>query len=106
MAQDITRLNAGQAPSLLQADKGNQLIDAINNLRKSKSSSNANASGFTLKVNAEGALEFDVSQSTANAIETAGEVATGGLTATAPRGTINLVVITGGVPTVITVGLF
>lgn len=69
MAKDIERLNAGQTPSLLQADKGNELIDGINNLRKSRSTANANASGFTLRVNAEGALELDVSSTTANAIE-------------------------------------
>lgn len=104
MAKDIQRLNAGQAPSLLQADKGNELIDAINNLRKSKSTANANASGFILKVNAEGALEFDLTQATANALETAEEIATSGVSA--PRGTMDLLVIQGGTPTVIKVGLF
>ena len=73
MAQSLKRLNKGQAPSLLDANKGNELIDAINNLRKAKSSANASAAGFILKANSEGAIEFDLTQSTANAIEEARE---------------------------------
>ena len=73
MAKNLTRLNKGQAPTLLDAEKGNELIDSINNLRQSKSTPNANALGFILKTNSEGAITLDVTQSTANAIEEAKE---------------------------------
>lgn len=74
MAKDLKRVNKGQAPSLLDSIKANEVIDAINHLRQSKSTSNASASGFTLKTNSEGAIELDVTQSTANAIEEAREL--------------------------------
>lgn len=68
MAKNIDRLSSGQTPSLLQASKGNELIDAINAVRKSKSSANANAAGISLKVTGEGSLELDLTQSAANAL--------------------------------------
>ena len=68
MAKNIDKLISGQTPSLLQADKGNELIDAINQIRESKSTANAERSGITLKVSSEGALELDVSEATANAL--------------------------------------
>ena len=68
MAKNIEKLVAGQTPSLLQADKGNELIDALNQIRESKSTANAERAGMTLKVSSEGALELDVSESTANAL--------------------------------------
>ena len=77
----------------MQADKGNELIDGINNLRKSKSTANANASGFTLRVNAEGALELDVSSTTANAIE---EVVQAQGTVGLGRGTVQLTTVIDG----------
>lgn len=61
MAKELERLNAGQTPSLLQATKGNELIDAINNLRNSKSTQSADIAGISLKVTGEGVLELDVS---------------------------------------------
>ena len=61
MAKQIERLNAGQTPSLLQAAKGNELIDAINSLRNSKSTNSADVAGITLKTTSEGVLELDVS---------------------------------------------
>ena len=68
MAKNIDRLSSGQTPSLLQASKGNELIDAINAVRKSKSSANANGTGISLKVTGEGSLELDLTQSAANAL--------------------------------------
>lgn len=73
MAKNIERLNAGQTPSLLQASKGNELIDAINYLRASKSSADADGSGISLKVTSEGVIELDVSQATANVLAPAQE---------------------------------
>lgn len=61
MAKELARLNAGQTPSLLQASKGNELIDAINNLRSSKSTQSADIAGISLKATSEGVLELDVS---------------------------------------------
>lgn len=61
MAKNLERLNAGQTPSLLQATKGNELIDAINNLRNSRSTQSADIAGISLKVTSEGFLELDVS---------------------------------------------
>lgn len=60
MAKNIDRLASGQAPSLLNASKGNELIDAINNLRNSKSSTSAETAGIILRVSGEGGLELDV----------------------------------------------
>ena len=60
MAKNIERLSSGQAPSLLDASKGNELIDAINTLRNSKSTGSAEVAGIVLKTSAEGALQLDV----------------------------------------------
>jgi len=60
MAKQIERLNAGQTPSLLQASKGNELIDAINNLRNSRSTQSADIAGISLRTTGEGVLELDV----------------------------------------------
>ncbi len=65
---NIEKLTSGQTPSLLQASKGNELIDAINHLTNSKSTVNADIGGITLKSTAEGSLELDVSEATANAL--------------------------------------
>lgn len=61
MAKQIERLSSGQTPSLLQATKGNELIDAINNLRNSKSTQSADIAGISLRTTSEGVLELDVS---------------------------------------------
>lgn len=60
MAKDIERLLAGQAPSLLNTTKGNELIDAINTLRTSRSSMSAESAGIILRVSSEGRIELDV----------------------------------------------
>ena len=64
MAENIQRLNSGQSPTLLQASKGNELIDAINSLRNSKSSQRADSAGISLKVTSGGSLELDVDSDT------------------------------------------
>jgi hypothetical protein len=60
MAEQIERLNAGQTPSLLQAAKGNELIDAINALRKSKSTQSADIAGISLTTKSDGSLELNI----------------------------------------------
>lgn len=51
MIQDITELVTGQAPSLLNAEKGNELIRSINGLRNSRG-----INGIEVKVDAKGEL--------------------------------------------------
>lgn len=62
MAKTIQKLNRGQAPSLINADKGNELISAINALLESGTTQKAELAGITLKVTEGGRLELDISQ--------------------------------------------
>lgn len=64
MAKRIQPLQSGQAPSLLDANKGNELVNAINGLMSSKSSEKAQISGLNLKVLDTGQIILDVSQET------------------------------------------
>lgn len=65
MANQIKRLNAGQAPSLLNTQKANELIDKINELTSSSASSLAELAGISLKVSDSGKIELDVTQKVA-----------------------------------------
>jgi len=58
----IQELSSGQAPSLLDARKGNELIKSINGLLESRSSQKAEIAGITLRVLDSGKIELDVSQ--------------------------------------------
>ena len=62
MANQIKRLNAGQAPSLLNTQKANELIDKINELTSSSASSMAELAGISLKVSDSGKIELDITQ--------------------------------------------
>lgn len=64
MAKRIQPLQSGQAPSLLDANKGNELVNAINGLMSSKSSEKAQIAGLNLKVLDTGQIILDVSQET------------------------------------------
>lgn len=65
MAKQIEQLNAGQAPTLLDASKGNELINALNSLMSSGSSQKAELAGISLKVLESGRIELDISQEAA-----------------------------------------
>lgn len=69
MANKIKRLNAGQAPSLINAQKGNELIDKINSLTESSASAMAELGGISLKSTDSGKLELDITQETLNKLQ-------------------------------------
>ncbi len=62
MAKKIKRLNSGQAPSLLNTQKANELIDKINELTDSSASAMAELAGISLKVSDSGKIELDITQ--------------------------------------------
>ena len=51
MANQITELIPGQAPSLMQAEKGNELIRSINALKRSRG-----VAGINVKIDGDGEL--------------------------------------------------
>ena len=62
MANKIKQLNAGQAPSLLNTEKANELINKINALTESSASDMAELGGLSLKVSDSGKIELDITQ--------------------------------------------
>ena len=69
MAKKITPLNAGQAPSLLDTTKANEVINTINALTSSSASGMAELGGLSLRVTDEGKIELDISQSALDALQ-------------------------------------
>lgn len=69
MAKQITPLNAGQAPSLLDTTKANEVINTINAITSSSASAMAELGGLSLRVTDEGKIELDVSQSALDALQ-------------------------------------
>lgn len=68
MANKIKRLNAGQAPSLLNTEKANELIDKINSLTESSATAMAELGGLSLKVSESGKIELDITQDALEAL--------------------------------------
>ena len=79
MTKRISLLNAGQAPTLLSAQKGNQLINAINALVTSKASEKAQNAGLRLIVEENGRLILDATNELASALEKTIESGGGGV---------------------------
>lgn len=69
MAKKITPLNAGQAPSLLDTTKANEVINTINALTSSSASAMAELGGLSLRVTDEGKIELDISQNALDALQ-------------------------------------
>jgi hypothetical protein len=72
MANQIKELNAGQAPSLLDTTKANELIKKINALTSSEATSMAELGGLSLKVSDDGKIELDITQETLEALQSSG----------------------------------
>ena len=69
MAKRITLLNAGQAPTLLSATKGNEVINTINGLINSRASEKASSIGLRLLVEADGSLVLDATNELASSLQ-------------------------------------
>lgn len=69
MAKRITLLNAGQAPTLLSATKGNELINTLNGLINSRASEKASSVGLRLLVGDDGSLILDATNELASALQ-------------------------------------
>lgn len=72
MANKIKELNAGQAPSLLDTTKANELIKKINALTSSEASTMAQLGGLSLKVSDDGKIELDISQDALEVLQSSG----------------------------------
>lgn len=92
MARRIPLLNAGQAPTLLSAQKGNQVINAINALITSKASEKAQNAGLRLIVEEDGRLILDATNELASALENIIISGGGGLPAGFEEETLTVVI--------------
>jgi len=101
MAKQIPKLNSGQAPSLLNAEKGNELINAINALLTSTASTKAQIAGLSLRVDGNGQIILDATEDLVNIIRNITEGETNGV----PEGFVetNVVAIRNGVATNLTI---
>jgi hypothetical protein len=79
MPKTIELLNSGQAPTLLSASKGNELIRAINGLVQSKASEKASSIGLRLIVEEDGKLVLDATNELASTLEKTIQSGGGGL---------------------------
>ena len=68
MAKRIQKVSRGQAPTLLNADKANELINVVNELSSSECSGKAQSAGFMFKSQGQGGLILDITDSLAEGL--------------------------------------